>query len=271
MAQGFLPKRDALYWLAARRTDVAPDTLPWNLVVHTSFLPRGLSLPLNSFARGILTYYGLQLHHLTPNGVLHLACYITLCECFLGMAPHFGLWRYFFEVLPRRENGRIPDCGGATIQPRPGSGYFELPTPQLKEAWQEDWFYAPNLPRNYNDTGLPIFSHKPLQERSEWRSVTELSSETAALVEAVHQLQDGGLSGMQILTTWMERNVRPLGWRRFPMYDYNGLKDPSRLHNREVTPSELKLQMHLVTGVTMDEIFLEVAIEPYHRGNPLVR
>jgi hypothetical protein len=35
--------------------------------------------------------YGVQLHHLTPNSLLHIACFITLCESFLGIEPHFIL------------------------------------------------------------------------------------------------------------------------------------------------------------------------------------
>jgi hypothetical protein len=41
--------------------------------------------------RGLLHFYGIQMHHLTPNGVLHIACFITLCEGFLGTRPHWGL------------------------------------------------------------------------------------------------------------------------------------------------------------------------------------
>lgn len=59
--------------------------------MHTTFIHRGLRLPLSTFTRGILTHYGLQLHHLTPSGVLHLSCFVTLCECFLGVLPYFGL------------------------------------------------------------------------------------------------------------------------------------------------------------------------------------
>jgi hypothetical protein len=33
----------------------------------------------------------VQLHQLTPNSVLHIACFVTLCESFLGTEPHFLL------------------------------------------------------------------------------------------------------------------------------------------------------------------------------------
>jgi hypothetical protein len=55
-------------------------------------LLRGLSLPPHPFLRGLLFAYGIQLHDLNPNTILHIACFIMLCECFLGIEPHWALW-----------------------------------------------------------------------------------------------------------------------------------------------------------------------------------
>lgn len=41
-------------------------------------------------------FYGLQMHLLTPNGILNITYFITLCELFLGIEPHFGLRRQYF-------------------------------------------------------------------------------------------------------------------------------------------------------------------------------
>jgi hypothetical protein len=60
-------------------------------VIFVAFLLRGLSLPLHPFLRGLLFAYGIQLHDLNPNTILHIACFITLCECFLGIEPHWAL------------------------------------------------------------------------------------------------------------------------------------------------------------------------------------
>ena len=65
-------------------------------VIFLDFLVRGLSLPAHEFLRGLLFVYGVQLHQLTPNSILHIAVFITLCECFLGIHPHFGLWKRIF-------------------------------------------------------------------------------------------------------------------------------------------------------------------------------
>jgi hypothetical protein len=35
-----------------------------------------------------VVHYGVLLHQLTSNSLLHVACLITLCEAFLGINPH---------------------------------------------------------------------------------------------------------------------------------------------------------------------------------------
>jgi hypothetical protein len=69
-------------------------------VMFLAFLLRGLSLPAHEFLCGLLYVYGVQLHQLTPNSILHIACFITLCESFLGIEPHFLLWRSLFRLRP---------------------------------------------------------------------------------------------------------------------------------------------------------------------------
>jgi hypothetical protein len=69
-------------------------------VMFLAFLLHGLSLPAHEFLRGFLFVYGVQLHQLTPNFILHIACFITLCESSLGIDPHFLLWRSLFRLCP---------------------------------------------------------------------------------------------------------------------------------------------------------------------------
>jgi hypothetical protein len=41
----------------------------------------------------------MQLHNLTPSGILHIVAFVTLCNAFMGIDHHFDLWNYFFRVL----------------------------------------------------------------------------------------------------------------------------------------------------------------------------
>ena len=73
---------------------------PWDgeVVSFLAFHERRLGYPAHWFLRGLLNEWGLELQHLNPTGVLHIAIFITVCEVFLGMEPHVDLfWRVFIE------------------------------------------------------------------------------------------------------------------------------------------------------------------------------
>ena len=68
------------------------------MVSFAHFHEQGFTIPAHRFLRGLLHYYKVELQHLTPNGVQHIAVFVALCEGFLGISPHFDLWRYFFAI-----------------------------------------------------------------------------------------------------------------------------------------------------------------------------
>ena len=70
------------------------------IVVFTPFYERGFAMPAHVFLRSLLFFYGLELIHLNPNSILQVSIYIHLCEAFLGIDPHFDLWRHLFHVKP---------------------------------------------------------------------------------------------------------------------------------------------------------------------------
>jgi hypothetical protein len=69
-------------------------------VVYVPFLLRGLALPISPFFRGLLDFYRLNLTHLNPNSILQTSIFVHLCEAFLGVLPHFGLWKYLYHCRP---------------------------------------------------------------------------------------------------------------------------------------------------------------------------
>ena len=91
------------------------------------FIIRGLSLPLHPFFKGLLCFYGLQLHQLSPNSILHITCFITLCECWLGIEPHFGLFKRLFKLKRQSVSGSLVyDVGGCGIHVDPSATYFDI-------------------------------------------------------------------------------------------------------------------------------------------------
>ena len=60
-------------------------------------------------------YYGLDFHDLAPNFILNISAFIIVCEAFLCIQPHFGLWLKTFNVKPKVVGGRQAECGGAMV------------------------------------------------------------------------------------------------------------------------------------------------------------
>ncbi|KAK1694808.1 hypothetical protein QYE76_011505 [Lolium multiflorum] len=84
---------------------------------------------------------GYRLHQLTPKSILHISIFITLCECFLGTHPHWGLWKHIFYL--RRNNSRnfVYNVGGVCICVRPDVDYFDVKFPDSVQGWRRRWLY----------------------------------------------------------------------------------------------------------------------------------
>ena len=92
VVKGFLPPKEVAHWRAPGREDFPQ---PWlgEVVSFLAFHEHGLGYPAHWFLRGILNEWGLELQHLNPMGVLHIAGFVTVCEAFLGMEPHVDFFR----------------------------------------------------------------------------------------------------------------------------------------------------------------------------------
>ncbi|KAK1610431.1 hypothetical protein QYE76_034104 [Lolium multiflorum] len=109
-------------------------------VMFVAFLFRGLSLPAHEFLRSLLFFYGIQLWQLTPNSILHLSIFITVCEAFLGIDPHWGLWRKIFYVK-RHNDSNAPLVGGVGFVVRQDVDYLDYPMKESVQGWRNKWFY----------------------------------------------------------------------------------------------------------------------------------
>nr|ABA97386.1 retrotransposon protein, putative, unclassified [Oryza sativa Japonica Group] len=82
VAHGVLPAKEIIGWRPAfGEAFPTPDT--HEIVVFAHFFYGGFSLPTSRFFRGILNFYGISLHHLNPNSIVHIANFIHACEAFL--------------------------------------------------------------------------------------------------------------------------------------------------------------------------------------------
>jgi hypothetical protein len=122
-------------------TERIPKPLSSYRVMFFAFLLRGLSFPAHEFLRGLLFVYGVQLHQLTPNSILHIACFVTLCESFLGIEPHWILWKFLFFLCPSVALSKKPELGGAVISARTEVHYLGFTMADSVQGWKKKWFY----------------------------------------------------------------------------------------------------------------------------------
>ncbi|RLN27472.1 putative gypsy-type retrotransposon protein [Panicum miliaceum] len=82
--------------------------------------------------------------HLKPNFIMQIATFIHLCEGFLGMVPHFNLWRALYH-LRAYSNKDTPDVvGRAAFLLRQGGRYPEAVFRDSNKRWAEEWFVEAN-------------------------------------------------------------------------------------------------------------------------------
>ena len=87
--QGFLPPADLVPVRAGlasfngkTQAEDFPNPSAGERVCFVAYLLRGVGFPIHPFLRGLLEYYGLQLHNFTPTSIPHIAGYVALCELF---------------------------------------------------------------------------------------------------------------------------------------------------------------------------------------------
>jgi hypothetical protein len=71
------------------------DPRPSEIVVFEDFYSRGFRNLCHPFLRKLCDYYRISICNLHPNSVLSMLVFISLYESFLGIQPHFNLWRHF--------------------------------------------------------------------------------------------------------------------------------------------------------------------------------
>jgi hypothetical protein len=85
-----------LGWRVPMRSEVEPRPKENEVVSFFPFHLLGFGLLAHPLLRWVLYYYGLHLHDLTLEGILHLSVFIMLCEGFLGIPAHYDLWQFLF-------------------------------------------------------------------------------------------------------------------------------------------------------------------------------
>jgi hypothetical protein len=176
----------------------------------------------------------VQLHQLTPNSILHIACFITLCESFLGIEPHFLLWKFLFWLRPSVALSKKPELGGAVISVRAESQYLEFSMAASVQGWRKKWFYIKDRKVSSSDQyGIaPFDASKDLKKLTSWDSPpTEAEMEEIkpllARIQALKSGRGGALSGTQLMVFFLQWQVQPIQHRISKLWSFSDLGDSS--------------------------------------------
>ena len=121
-----------------------PTPRPHERVVFLTHFLRRLGFPLHPFVRGLMFYYGLDFHDLAPNFILNISAFIVVCEAFLCIQPHFGLWLKIFNVKPKVVGGRQAEWGGAMAGRMANVLCLEGSFVETIKGWQSGGSTSPN-------------------------------------------------------------------------------------------------------------------------------
>jgi hypothetical protein len=142
---GVLLPKELCSWRICRGITV-PTKDTHESIIYIPFLIRGLALLISPFFLGLLDFYELNLTHLNPNSILQVAIFVHLCEAFLGIPPHFGLWKYLYHCRPGMAGGQHQLVGGASLELHQGrkAEYLDIPLKNNIKGWRLEWFIMEN-------------------------------------------------------------------------------------------------------------------------------
>ncbi|KAK1569527.1 hypothetical protein QYE76_071999 [Lolium multiflorum] len=268
---GLMKKEDAIRFPSEESYPKPPMEYRVSFVDH---LIRGLSTPIHDFLRGLLFVYGIQLHQLTPNSILHISIFITLCECFLGIPPNWALWKRIFCLRRNGSHNVTYNIGGVVICVRTDVDYFDVKFPDSVQGWRKKWLYIHEESANSVEHNIvPFDGSAKIQRRRSWdaEASEEEKKATEALMSRIRQLQNTRgkeLSGVQITAYFLRIRVQPLQARKNPLWTYSGKNDANRISG-DLSTKDLEKLIRRLSRLGKDPIPSSCRVEPYSSANPL--
>jgi hypothetical protein len=143
---------------------------------------------------------------LAPNSITIISTFIHLYEAYLGIAPHFHLWRHFFE-LKKTGKGVVVGSVDFILRQNMKSEYIDLTLPDNTIGWKQGWFYLDNpAPALKERTGrVPVPGPEWTNQLASW-DIEELKP----LQDYLEQLKVEGLTGAAVAISFCHRLIQPL-------------------------------------------------------------
>ena len=130
--------------------------------------------------------------------------------------------------------------------------------------WRADWFYVTNL-----IPPLAVHSGSSPLVNDQWDKNPMMTAEAQAIkpfLKRIYTLKQQGLTGFEIISSFLRRRVQPLKEREHFGFEYSGAEDPSHMVPAlQLTDEEvLERLQKMLKGVTV----VPLAILEYSANNP---
>jgi hypothetical protein len=169
-------------------------------------------------------FYKLDFHDLAPNSFLLISTFIIICEAFLRVRPHFGLWLKIFNIKPKIVDSQQADCGGVMVNKLPQVEWPEGTFIETVKIWQKEWFYITE-PRSADWGVIPAFRSRLVswtKKGLDWGS----NKEVALLQSQIAKMIEQGVKLPNVIQIMLSRRILPFQDRASPMWAYKP-EDPA--------------------------------------------
>ncbi|KAK1628374.1 hypothetical protein QYE76_002689 [Lolium multiflorum] len=120
------------------------------------------------------------------------------CEAFLGIDPHWGLWKKIFYVKRHNDSNGPPVVGGVGFVVRKEVDYLDYPMKESVQGWRNKWFYLRDPSVSGRCSNLPPFEDKLIAKpKKSWQNTLSPDEKLTAdrLFDQVVTLKNtGGLT-----------------------------------------------------------------------------
>ena len=175
------------------------------------FVERGLALPVSEFFYALLQFWGIQLHHLTPQSILHLSIFTHFCEAFLGILPHFHLFQHFFTLVPNPNAAKPAVVHGCELvlcyETR--DEYLAYDPAGKGAEWKSFWFHVGNF-----ESPLPERVAGAPQVQASWSSTRPGGKQVECILGAIAKFKNKGVTGDHVVFSFVSRRIQPLQRRK---------------------------------------------------------
>jgi hypothetical protein len=235
---GFIREKEMDSWRAAAGDPYPMEKSEDEIPMFVRFAERGLALPASDFFKGLLGYYDVEYVNLNPNSIFHTAVFIHFCEVFLGIKPHWILFRKFFRVKPQpsASNPRVVGEAGIQMWEDATEQYLRYKLIDSNQGWKARWFYITN-----HHPGLPKPSGRQPRHRDWWNTEPTMQEriQLPELLARIKVLREARLRAEHVAFSFMKSRVQPLMARDTLGFEYAGDDDTSRMPGGEVDDDDI--------------------------------